>query len=117
MMGRRELFVELNGFDEIFFMYGEDIDLSYRIQKSGLKNYYFSETTIIHFKGESTRKGSLNYVKMFYEAMTIFVKKHYAGTAASIFSYFLQVAIWLRASLTAGLSAIVKLVSLLSMRC
>ena len=53
-------------------MYGEDIDLSYRIQKSGYKNYYLAETEIIHFKGESTRRGSLNYVRMFYTAMSFF---------------------------------------------
>ena len=59
----------------LFFMYGEDVDLSYRIQKAGYKNYYFPGTTIIHFKGESTKRGSLNYVKMFYQAMITFVKK------------------------------------------
>ena len=63
----------LNGFDETFFMYGEDVDLSYRIQKMGYKNYYLAETSILHFKGESTKKGSLNYVRMFYSAMSIFV--------------------------------------------
>jgi len=109
LMARRKLLVELKGFDEDFFMYGEDIDLSYRIQKSGFKNFYFSESTIIHFKGESTRKGSLNYVKMFYSAMSIFVKKHYSGTSASIFTFFIQVAIWLKASVIAGLNGILKI--------
>jgi GT2 family glycosyltransferase len=66
------------GFDEDFFMYGEDIDLSFRIQKAGLVNYYFADTTIIHFKGESTQKQSANYVKHFYGAMKLFVQKHYA---------------------------------------
>ncbi|MEJ0104306.1 MAG: hypothetical protein WDO19_17845 [Bacteroidota bacterium] len=60
---------------KLFFMYAEDVDLSYRIQKEGYKNYYFSESSIIHFKGESTRKLSLNYVRMFYSAMNVFVKK------------------------------------------
>jgi N-acetylglucosaminyl-diphospho-decaprenol L-rhamnosyltransferase len=67
----------VGGFDEAFFMYGEDIDLSYRIQKAGYKNYYFADSTIIHFKGESTKKGSLNYVRMFHKAMLLFVQKHY----------------------------------------
>ena len=89
------------GFDEIFFMYGEDVDLSYRIQKAGFKNYYFAETSIIHFKGESTGKGSLNYVRMFYKAMSLFVKKHYSGSRAGIFIFFIQIAIWCRAAISA----------------
>jgi GT2 family glycosyltransferase len=66
------------GFDDNFFMYGEDIDLSYRIQKTGLKNYYVGETTIIHFKGESTQKKSANYIEYFYGAIKRFVDKHYS---------------------------------------
>ncbi|MEP6950064.1 MAG: glycosyltransferase [Ginsengibacter sp.] len=88
-------------FDENFFMYGEDIDLSYRIQKAGFKNYYFAGSSIIHFKGESTKKGSLNYVKLFYKAMSVFVKKHYGGTKAGLFNLLIQVAIFLRAILAA----------------
>jgi O-antigen biosynthesis protein len=60
MMIRREVLERIGGFDETFFMYGEDVDLSYRIQQAGYKNYYFPRTTIIHFKGESTKRGSLN---------------------------------------------------------
>jgi GT2 family glycosyltransferase len=94
--------LEITGtFDESFFMYGEDIDLSYRIQKAGFKNYYFAGSSIIHFKGESTKKGSLNYVKIFYKAMSVFVKKHYGGTKAGIFKLLIQVAIFLRATLAA----------------
>src|ERR1044071_1256971 len=63
---RKEVIEKIGGFDEIFFMYGEDVDLSYRIQKAGDKNFYFADSCIIHFKGESSRKGSLNYVRMFY---------------------------------------------------
>ena len=65
------------GFDEAFFMYGEDIDLSYRILKAGLQNYYLGEVTIIHFKGESTQKKNGAYIKHFYGAMKLFVDKHY----------------------------------------
>ncbi|MES2773415.1 MAG: glycosyltransferase [Bacteroidota bacterium] len=89
------------GFDEMFFMYGEDVDLSFRVQKAGLKNYYFAGSSIIHFKGESTKKGSLNYVRLFYQAMSLFVKKHYGGSKAAFFSVLIQVAILLRAMLTA----------------
>ena len=88
-------------FDETFFMYGEDIDLSYRIQKTGYKNYYLADTTIIHFKGESTKRGSLNYIKLFYSAMSIFVRKHYGGAKAGLFNLAIQLAIGIRAGLTA----------------
>lgn len=101
MMVRREILKELEGFDEIFFMYGEDVDLSYRIQKLGYKNYYIAETSILHFKGESTRKGSLNYLRLFYNAMSIFVSKHYKGSKASAFNFFIHVAIWFRAAMAA----------------
>ena len=80
-----------------FFMYGEDVDLSYRIQKAGYKNYYFAETTIIHFKGESTKRGSFNYVRMFYQAMITFVNKHYGGARAGIFNFSIRIAIAIRA--------------------
>jgi GT2 family glycosyltransferase len=101
MLVRREILEKTGGFDEDFFMYGEDIDLSYRIQKLGYKNYYFPETTIIHFKGESTKKGSLNYVKMFYRAMSTFVQKHYSGIAAKIYRFAINIAIWFRAAVSA----------------
>jgi O-antigen biosynthesis protein len=102
MMVKKEVLNNVGGFDEAFFMYGEDVDLSYRIQKAGYKNYYFAETSIIHFKGESTRKGSMNYVKMFYNAMSIFVRKHYGGSRAGFFIFLIHIAIWLRAALTAA---------------
>jgi GT2 family glycosyltransferase len=102
MMVKREVLHKTGGFDSDFFMYGEDIDLSYRIQKQGYKNFYFPETTIIHFKGESTKKGSLNYVKMFYKAMSIFVSKHYGGITAAIYRFAINIAIWLRAIVSAA---------------
>ena len=72
--------LDLNGaFDEDFFMYGEDIDLSYRIQKSGHQNFYLP-TPILHYKGESTNKASRRYVNSFYKAMAIFFRKHYKNT-------------------------------------
>jgi len=77
MVLSREVLEKVKGFDEDYFMYGEDIDLSYRIQKAGYKNYYFSGTTILHFKGESTQKRSGSYIRNFYGAMDLFVSKHY----------------------------------------
>lgn len=76
-MFMRRTALEKSGYlDEDFFMYGEDIDLSYRIRKSGFAIYYFPETQIIHYKGESTKKSSLNYILTFYQAMLIFTQKH-----------------------------------------
>ena len=93
-------------FDEQFFMYAEDIDLSYRIQKAGFKNYYFPETTAIHFKGESTNK-DFKYIKLFYKAMSIFAKKHYSGGNAGLFNILIQIGIWMRATIS-GIANIFK---------
>ncbi|MBL7826609.1 MAG: glycosyltransferase [Saprospiraceae bacterium] len=100
MFIRRKALEQSGLLDEDFFMYGEDIDLSYRLTRSGYKNYYFPETSIIHYKGESTKKGSLNYVKTFYQAMIIFAQKHFSGRRAGMFILMLKAAIWLRAGIT-----------------
>jgi len=76
MLLRKNVYDAVEGFDEDYFMYGEDIDLSYKVLKAGYKNYYLGDTTIIHFKGESTLKDS-KYAKRFYGAMQIFYKKHF----------------------------------------
>ena len=101
MMVKRSVLEKTGGFDESFFMYAEDVDLSYRIKKEGYKNYYYAGSSIIHFKGESTKKGSVKYVKMFYTAMSIFVRKHYSGSRAGIFNFLLHTGIWIRAALSA----------------
>ncbi len=111
MMVRKELLLQLNGFDEDYFLYGEDIDLSYRIQKAGFTNRYFSETSIIHFKGESSAGTSLNRVEYFYRAMLVFVDKHYRLGSAKIFSTFIRVAIAVRGIISA-LNKIIKPVML-----
>ena len=100
MFLRKSVLDDVGLLDEAFFMYGEDIDLSFRIQKAGYKNYYFHDTTIIHYKGESTKKGNLNYVKTFYKAMILFAKKHFTGPMAGLFIVFLNLAIYFRAGLT-----------------
>jgi len=84
-------------------MYGEDIDLSYRILLGGYKNYYFPETRIIHYKGESTRKSTVNYVFVFYRAMVIFAKKHFSQNNAKTFSALINFAIYLRAALAVSI--------------
>ena len=100
MLLRRETLDKVGLLDEDYFMYGEDIDLSYRITKGGYKNYYFPKTTIIHYKGESTKKGSINYVKVFYNAMIIFAKKHFSKGNARQYAILINLAIYLRAMLS-----------------
>jgi GT2 family glycosyltransferase len=107
MLMRKETLDKVGLLDEAFFMYGEDIDLSYRILLGGYKNYYFPETKIIHYKGESTKKSSVNYVFVFYNAMVIFAKKHFSQKNAKLFSFLINMAIYFRAGL-AILSRVVK---------
>ncbi len=99
MLMRSEALDKVGLLDEAFFMYGEDIDLSYRIQKGGYKNYYYPETRIIHYKGESTKKSSVNYVFVFYRAMIIFAEKHFSQKNAKLFSFLINAAIYFRAFL------------------
>lgn len=99
MLMRKETLDQVGLLDEDFFMYGEDIDLSYRIIKGGYKNYYFPKTRIIHYKGESTKKSSVNYVFVFYNAMVIFARKHFSEKNARSFSFLINLAIYLRAGM------------------
>jgi len=100
MLMRKSTLDKVGLLDETFFMYGEDIDLSYRIIKGGYKNYYFPETRIIHYKGESTKKSSVNYVYTFYHAMVIFARKHFSLKYARLFSILIHLAIYLRAGIS-----------------
>jgi len=95
MFVRKEVFDKTGSFDEQFFMYAEDIDLSYRMQQGGYENYYLPETTIIHFKGESTNK-DLKYVTQFYKAMSLFVQKHLGARRSAFFLALIKSAIWIR---------------------
>jgi O-antigen biosynthesis protein len=99
MLMRKSVLDKVGLLDETFFMYGEDIDLSYRIQLGGYENYYFPETRIIHYKGESTKKSSINYVFVFYKAMVIFAKKHFSKNNANLFSFLINIAIYFRAGI------------------
>lgn len=107
MLMRKSLLDKIGLLDETFFMYGEDIDLSYRITKAGYKNYYFPLTQIIHYKGESTKRSSINYVLIFYKAMAIFSKKHFSGSHTFWFTFLINLAIILKAG-TALLSRFFK---------
>lgn len=97
MWMRKSALDEIGYLDETFFMYGEDIDLSYRFILAGYQNYYFSDSQIIHYKGESTKKGSLNYVRVFYQAMIIFAKKHFGGNRKRLFIGSIRLAVYFRA--------------------
>lgn len=97
MVLRKSVLDKIGLLDETFFMYGEDIDLSYRIIKAGYKNYYFADTKCIHYKGESTKKKDLNYIRVFYNAMVIFSNKHFTGRRDKLFSSILKLAIYFRA--------------------
>lgn len=90
MLMKRELYNEIGGFDENCFMYSDDIDLSYSALKKGKTNYYFHETFVIHYKGESTVKDGI-YMKRFREAMNFFYKKHFK--VSLLFSVFMKMGI------------------------
>ncbi len=110
MLIPRKVMALVKGFDTDFFMYGEDIDLSYRITQAGYQNYYLPETTAIHYKGESTNKGSLDYVKMFYNAMLVFSEKHFTAGQHRVYKLFIRMAMIFKAILSffMGLIAQVK---------
>lgn len=94
IMIKRSVFEKLNGFDERFFMYGEDVDLSLRICQQGFKNYYLGKVSITHLKGGSTTY-NYKYIQDFYGAMKLFVKKHY-GNKPALYLLFLQAGISFR---------------------
>ena len=97
MMLRRKAIDQVGLLDEDFFMYGEDIDLSYRLLKGGWQNWYLP-LDIIHYKGQSTQKSDFRYVHVFYQAMLIFFRKHYSHLSF-FFTLPVKVAIYFRASL------------------
>lgn len=92
---RRAALDKVGLLDEDFFMYGEDIDLSYRILKGGFSNWYYP-ARILHYKGESTQKSSFRYVHVFYDAMLIFFRKHYGGMSV-LLSFPIKTAIYCKA--------------------
>jgi O-antigen biosynthesis protein len=91
MIGPRDLIHSVGGFDPQFFMYGEDLDLCFRVQQQGRSIRYVHTTSIVHYKGESTKRSSMNEVKVFYDAMEIFARKHFGRSR--LFMLFLRVGI------------------------
>lgn len=105
MMLKREVFEKIGGLDEAFFMYGEDLDWCYRVQRSGCNVYYVPTTSIIHYKGESTKRSDIDELKVFYNAMRLFVRKHHAGS--TFFEWFIYSGIYFR-KIIADASRLIK---------
>ena len=110
MYVRKSAIDKVGMFDEQFFMYGEDIDWSRRIVEGGFEIHYVADTAIIHYKGESTKKASLSYVKTFYNAMGLYVEKHYTGSRGQWFARLLKLAIFVRAGISGMKRLILQLV-------
>jgi hypothetical protein len=105
MMVRREAYERVGGLDESFFMYGEDLDWCYRIGRAGFGVYYVHSTKIIHFKGESTKRSDIDEIKLFYQAMQLFVRKHFNRSRIVVF--FLSLGIVIRGA-AASLARMVR---------
>ncbi|MBV6512700.1 MAG: hypothetical protein FMNOHCHN_02214 [Ignavibacteriaceae bacterium] len=97
MMVKREVYEKMGGLDESYFMYGEDLDWCLRVQKAGYKVHYVHSTQIIHYKGESTKRSSIDETRHFYNAMHLFVKKNLSGSF--LVKLMLRFAIGLRESM------------------
>lgn len=97
-MLRREALDQIGLLDEDFFMYGEDIDLSYRMLKGGWKNWYLP-SPMLHYKGESAHPSTIRYVNVFYQAMIIFYDKHFGGRF-SLSAWLIRIAVYLKALMT-----------------
>jgi GT2 family glycosyltransferase len=91
MLLKREVYIQVGGFDEDYFMYGEDIDLSYKLLRAGYKNYYFGKTAALHYKGESTTKDRV-YFDRFYGAMNIFYQKHFQTN--NLYKWLIKLGVW-----------------------
>ena len=94
MMINRKVFEKIGGLDEKFFMYGEDLDWCFRVQQAGWKVYYVPTTSIIHYKGESTKRSDIDELNVFYNAMRLFVRKHHTGSP--VFEWFIYSGIYFR---------------------
>jgi len=110
MMVRREVYDTIGGFDEDYFMYGEDIDWCYRMKKAGWRVHYLSTTQIIHYKGESTKRSNISRNKYFYGAMHLFVRKHFRSRWEYLFHPALDLAILFR-HLIAGIRRVINVLA------
>lgn len=97
---RKNILDRIGGFDEAYFMYGEDIDLSTRIRRAGYKIAYLANTRIVHYKGESTRKATLSYHKAFYQAMMIFANQYFSGASQKSYIFLIRLGIIVKGTLS-----------------
>ena len=93
MMMRREALADAGLLDESFFMYGEDLDLSYRIKAAGWENWYNADVTVLHYKGESSKQRSTASIRNFYGAMHVFHQKHYAARSPAPLNWLIRAGI------------------------
>ncbi|MFQ5752125.1 MAG: glycosyltransferase [bacterium] len=100
MMIHRKILRDVGYLDEAFFLYGEDLDWCYRIREKGWKVQYVPDTKIIHFKGQSSKRAQFDQLKVFYQAMSLFVQKHFKQKYLFMSYWLLCTAIWFRASLS-----------------
>ncbi|SMO71298.1 Glycosyltransferase, GT2 family [Saccharicrinis carchari] len=107
MLFKKSVLDKVGLLDEDFFMYGEDIDLSYRVTKHAYANYYFSESSIIHFKGESTIKDK-TYVNRFYKAMVQFAHKHFSKSYGIVLKVFIYLGVFVASALSTFKHALLK---------
>ena len=107
MVIRREALRQVGLLDEMFFLYGEDLDWCLRLRAVGWKIYYVPQTQIIHFKGESSKRSQLDNLRVFYQAMHLFARKHFRARLSRFFYWLLLVAIWIRGGLSVLRKAIV----------
>ncbi|MFC1555508.1 glycosyltransferase [candidate division KSB1 bacterium] len=105
----RKVIDSVGGLDEDFFMYGEDLEWCYKIKEAGWKILYYPKTSIIHYKGESSRQSSMNQLKLFYDAMAIFSEKHFRSYNILTPLWLLKISIWMRALFTFMLRSVQSL--------
>ncbi len=100
MLFRRELLEDVGYLDESYFMYGEDLDYCYRTRQAGWQIYYVPQTQVVHFKGESWKRSQLDRLRHFYQAMRLFVRRHFHRRYGLLAVWVLTVAIWIRAAIS-----------------
>ena len=113
MFIRKQILNEVGFLDEEFFMFGEDLDLCFRIKKHNYQIHYVPTTQIIHFKGESVKSVPLESIKWFYNAMDLFVNKHFSSKTSFLFTFLLKTGIFLRKISSISKSGVVNIFPLI----
>ena len=106
MFFRTHVLKELGGFDERFFMYAEDIDLCYRVNQKGMEIHYVPYTSVVHYKGESSKKDNINYIKNFNNSLYLFFDKHYTHKYSLLFKVIIYLGIMLKKTIAYSINTI-----------